>query len=949
MITPFRRTGRLRMGRTLLLVAAISGLASYANRDAPHVRSARPVFGPFVLNQCWMPVRSRVVNPTSEPLNASLVIAFPLNGSLHEDIRFVRPVHLPPHTSREVETGILFDVDPHALLANHEFRNRGEEATFPDGTVIQRSRLGAPPFTLDVSLADADSGVALDSVPMLTIPTHPESVFDVVVAGELPRYEVARDYKMDGLSFALGEHEDDVTAFHGQELLDTGPFTRRVLAGRDRFPSGSLTPAARVSDLPARWATFEGVDALVFGNLRDNRGPGSLNAQQRHALVRWIRSGGTVIVAPTSDPEGFRSPFWSGLLPVRLRGMRSLGAAQAGVLEQRYGGEYQRDLELPPLMVEAEARPEGEVVLESDGMVLLARRRVGGGTVWFSAVSGNSMQSWSGATRLWGELLSPPLDPVPGLAHEFLANSADTLARVTGAATPQRATVVSLMLLYLILGIAALAVSRRARRAEFGWLALLVLAAVMTGLAYMVGRAARTKIGLVQSEIGVTVLRPGESQGSATSVVGLFSPKQRSTTLRWTNPDTLACPQPLSTSGAGLRQRAATVVQTGNFVFPEFSINPAELLVSRAMTLVQYGEGVELQVRYGPNGPEGRVVNRTGQPLRNCLLRLNRRSMPLGDLAPGDSVDLAGRSLSWGLQGGGVQLAGTEEDRVRRSILASLLRIPRFGRSGGAFEARWFAWPIALYGWTDPIQADLELLGEKGSTPRKRAYQLLSIPTSPTAGADDIVLPPGCCDVAILNPIGTRLFGAARLPPKKSVRLPMGKRIAGMKRRPEKPRSTGPARSVYGKPTEPDPLAPPGWNEGAAHTTGRIGFRRPRGLEDLAVTEVILHTDIHLIGFVADIAVRRFGSKDKFVELGTLTDAESVLQKALPSLSQFMTPQGDLPEFQLKIHPPKGEQPSPNHRWNVRQFDIEVRGQLPAPPRELTPRSANATDPSPPA
>lgn len=907
----------------LLCVPSLRGAEKESQLD---LLVARCAFGPLIVNQAWLPVQARIRNSSGRERRAGVAVDVSLAGESRHRVRYTTTARIPPNSIRTVNLAMVYDVPQEAFL--ELLKKKKRTLALAGGrkrTVMAYDRRN---LAVQVQLIDRETGAKTDEAPLLAMPVHPDEVFAVATDEEASTFTTEEQYTLDGCEYVLGEYPEDVQAFRGERRYpQSTAISSRNVPGIERAPAGVRLARVRATDLPPRWALYEGVNTLFLGSLsRDGAPPAGLNPQQRRSLLRWVRSGGRLVITPVHSPEVYRHPFWRQLLPVRVTGTRLLGAEREA-LARRFGTEYVSESEMPAMI--AEALPgTGEMLLTSQGQVLLARRKVGGGEVWFSAIPGEAMKSWSGGPEYWAAMFAPRPNPVPGLKSALSADAPEILGRLAGAAAPKRGVIVKLIFAYVILAISVLFLTRLAGRPELGWPALLGLSVVCALLAMAAGLAVHKDVGFVTGEAGVTVLGEGESHASVTSFVGMHSPRERTTDILWPNPDTLATAQPAGSAGGGALSQAVAVHQDAHFTFPSVKLQPGNLQLSRAMTLVQYDEGIEVTAGVGPNGLEGQVTNRTGDTLTDCLLRLNRRTYRIGRIEDGATVNLANAEPSWDLRAKPYAVGAGEEDQLRQWILADCLHGRRQSLRGGGSEIV-YTWPVALYGWTRSPQAVPVPVGVE-KQPRHRALQLLTVPVSrPNLRAGDVMVPEGACGIRTLNSSARLLFESRRASAQgrgRYVRTSGMKRIAGMDRR----ASRGVRVSSQGRAhlAMQDRVRPPGWAEGQGTASGEVQFVRPDWLTSLRLERIDVIADFRLNDVNAEIAVRRPGEDAYQSILGSELGQDRVIH-TIRDVASVLGPDGELPEFRIRIGLGQDFDARATASWQIREFDLRLHGTAP--------------------
>ncbi len=915
---------------TACMLIACSRLC--AAEDDPRIESCRSPFGFNIPNRAWSPVITRIDNPGDTDRELLVSITFSMGPK--DSVNYMRKIWVPAFGKRTVETFVLMDYPPRSISSL--FDENDKKIKFSDGTTLTTLRRKTKDkFFFDVNLADAESGTQYPRQKWNAFLVHPEAKFLLIADGLKTPDAFHESYTYHGLPYVLGEHGNDNAFITGAEPPASEVFSEQNEPLADEIGTTVHRSMVRLEHLPRKWAAYEGVDTVILGSLGQFAGISGLSPQQRHSLLRYVRSGGRLVIIPAYDPRAYQHPFWQELLPVRITGTRLLDDGLS-CLEEQYGRKVTYDRERPPVMVEA-LPGKGEILARDGARVLLARREVGTGEVWFLAITGTAMQDWSRAHSLWARILHSRPNPAPGLYHGFSANAANFLAGVVGAKAPQPTLISCLLAGYFILAMAALVVCRWRGRQELGWPIVVVLSVCGLAAASFISSTSRSKVGFVQGEVGVTVLRPGMPQGGTTSFIGIFSPNKTMLDLAWLSPDTLATGYAnwgQGASGGNLGQNLQAL-ESNRFTFPGIQLNPGEMKVCRAMTMSRFGKGIDLQFGYSASGIKGYVHNRTGRSLRHCILRINRRTLRIGELPRDARKNLEDLDFSWSLADS--DFATSDEDKVRRYILAEVLRM-NIGM--GFYGKRRFSWPIAFYGWSDKPQARLKLGNSK---PRERALQLVVAEVARINHSGRVRVPAGACGLRLLRGGNRMAYGnAMRRPAMDNVRLPTrGILIAGTKRkrhRQRKPRTRRPgmrtpmdevARAQPRKASDQERHRPMGWIPGINPTRIRVGFDRPQGLENMITRKLTLLIDVRTRGFLSRVRIRKPGTA-RFSKIPGLEISGNLLRKVFRgrSLQRYLGPGGELPEFELQFMPPAGQAMTTSGTWEVKVFDVELEGEM---------------------
>ncbi|MGE3269767.1 MAG: hypothetical protein AB7P40_13530 [Chloroflexota bacterium] len=175
----------------------------------------------------------------------------------------------------------------------------------------------------------------------------------------------------------------------------------------DFLPTLELPPPLRrariahleVEDLPTRPQVLASLDCLIVDNIATT----SMLESQRSSLASWVYGGGLLVVIGGPTWQKTFSALPSGLLPVEANGLASLENLDALT---DIGGEPVQ--QAGPWLVSQATVKDGNVVVEQDGVPLLAAARRGNGTVMYMAMdpTAEPLRNWAGVPRLWRYVLS---------------------------------------------------------------------------------------------------------------------------------------------------------------------------------------------------------------------------------------------------------------------------------------------------------------------------------------------------------------------------------------------------------------------------------------------------------------------------------------------------------------------------------------------------------------
>jgi hypothetical protein len=287
---------------------------------------------------------------------------------------------------------------------------------------------------------------------------------------------------------------------------------------------GTIAPVARkavvaqldlesLSPVPLSW---EGLDVLVLNDVDTT----VLSGEQKQALATWVAHGGHLVVGGGAGAARTAAGL-SNLLSASIDGIRSVDDLWA--LGELVGVSVAPG---PYAIAEATLR-DGEVLVEQEGAVLVARRTVGVGNVTFLAFDAgvNPFVDWDDNVRLWQWLVGGFFSQQrPTIQNGYQAREA--VNTIPGIKHPSILQILGFLLIYVILiGPVNYVVLRKLDRRELAWITIPVLVLGFSACAYVTGFQLRGFDAIVHRLVVVYV--PQEVQiGRVSQLVGLFSPRR---------------------------------------------------------------------------------------------------------------------------------------------------------------------------------------------------------------------------------------------------------------------------------------------------------------------------------------------------------------------------------------------------------------------------------------
>lgn len=364
-----------------------------------------------------------------------------------------------------------------------------------------------------------------------------------------------------------------------------------------------------------------------------------LDAAHRSTLVRWVQTGGVLLVTGTTP----NLPDWASMFPL-VPGP----AAQVSPEElARFTGISTGPAS--PVVIHADGVKTGaEVWVGTDSHPAVASLVVGRGRVVQTAFSPLSpaMLAWPSNPTFWSEVLAKGAEtPASALPPGLTAKPLDALLSASSALAPLRVPSLRLWgavfgFYVLLVGPIAFLLLKRFRIEPWAWWILPVVSLFTTGVLYGVGSTQRPS-GVLTDSVGVVDLI-GNGSAEDVNVRSFASP--RSTMLDVHTPShQLVLPL---VQGDARRLTNVTVTHAdGTTVRVQ---NSGRWVVHDLISSGSIGGqgSVTLQVWTSGGTLSGTVVNHTPYHLEDGALLWDGKMVELGSLAPGETLTLD-QKLPW--------------------------------------------------------------------------------------------------------------------------------------------------------------------------------------------------------------------------------------------------------------------------------------------------------------
>lgn len=459
---------------------------------------------------------------------------------------------------------------------------------------------------------------------------------------------IIRPPACEGISFELRQG-DAILAKHTEEpwfLPDCDPLVLVYATGERSFglpqweAVSSGTRRIRLVNcepemMPDRWAGYDAVDGVIVGGMSRH----DLTASQQHALLRYLRAGGLLILAPTDDVSWLGRSFLGAFAPVEIIERRMLD--DLSPLTRAFGPGLPTTARVP--CWEARAMG-GEVLLSTGDLALVTAVREGTGSVVFVAfdLSDESLRGWTHLPDFYWHLLElrHPWTSLRG--SELPQRAPELLAGMVGGRAIPHSLVGVFLVANVALVIVAWVVARRWGRPESGWLVMVVAAPLVALLVYFVaGRFS----GVAEARAGVIAIaqgRAGHSEARADCFLGLITPDGANCTLG-VKGDATAFP---AAAARGRTVAAADVEQVPVIEYVDADIKslrslhllPRWLMPLETMRIEPQMGVVEGEAVPTPRGIEVRVRNASPRYIRSPFVMCNRNAVAMPDLKPGEEA-----------------------------------------------------------------------------------------------------------------------------------------------------------------------------------------------------------------------------------------------------------------------------------------------------------------------
>ena len=408
-------------------------------------------------------------------------------------------------------------------------------------------------------------------------------------------------------------------------------------AGRRAFAIEVVPP----DRMPRRATGFGAYDAVVLSRWDAQRG---LDALQSEALETWVKSGGRLLVIAGAHWKELPNPRLEALLPLRPK--ECYRTSYLPALASAFG-----DLGIEDgVDVYDGDRAPSRLLLGDEGQPFLLERRIGLGAVLFLALDVDRVKGADapGTERLVRRALAETTRGVAPPLFSGPARSREIVESLVAVKILPRAKMALWLGGYMILVALALLGARVLRKAEYGYLAVAVVAvAVALGL-HSMSRTMRSGGGeaIEQVRAYVAEVAPGEAAAMVEGVEGFFPMKERGLSGLL---DIFHATVEPSVGGAG----RAEVIEFSTDDVPGVGAWALQPNAVRALRLRAYvplkADPLPWSARLTREGLRVKATSSLEWPLEGVFVKWNRFVAPLGMLKPGESCEVETWKLGEGL------------------------------------------------------------------------------------------------------------------------------------------------------------------------------------------------------------------------------------------------------------------------------------------------------------
>ena len=504
-----------------------------------------------------------------------------------------------------------------------------------------------------------------------------------------------------------------------------------------------------LGDLPERPEGLGLLNALILNDVDT----GSLTPQQQAALQQWVLGGGRLIIGGGSGTARTLAGLPAALRPVQLLGQQEVAVLPA---LETFAGEPIRvpgPFLLAETVLTSPARHLIPPLSENRAEIPLAvEQALGRGFVNFIALdlTGSPFDAWAGFSLMAEQLLSPgaawPEFAPPDIAPHQMRDSqlSSALTNLPALDLPSIRLLSILLAGYILLvGPLNYFLLRWRDKLAWAWLTIPGLTLAFSGLAYGVSYQLRGS-DIIVNQLSLVELSGDGQVADTQTYVGIFSPSRQTYDVAVEGASLL---RPLGEGyydpwSGEVSRGTMSVVQSDPAQVQGLTVNQWSMQSFVAETSPALPLRLEGQIEAGRDRLTGSLTHHAGAPLLDAVVIFGSQFQKLGDLTPGQTVDLELKlDQATGITGFGsymlfqeqVDRAGMVEYEInfKQSVIDGVIFNPPFMGPTPA---------VILIGWVEDSPLTVTVQGQEVSHQKTSfVYGHLPIIFDQTK----VVIPPG--------------------------------------------------------------------------------------------------------------------------------------------------------------------------------------------------------------
>ena len=426
-------------------------------------------------------------------------------------------------------------------------------------------------------------------------------------------------------------------------VLASAPSAFNALGNIDPLYGQGYVAQLEAGDLPPVAAGWAGLDVLVLADVDT----GVFSPEQRQALADWVNGGGQLVVMGGAGWQKTTAGL-APLLPLAPTGTQT-------VTDLRPLGDFSGTAApAGPAVAAVGARaPEAVTLVTTENLPAVTYRQQGFGRVSLVAFDPTlaPLKNWAGLEGLFRGLLTIPTDR-PSWSHGLInwSSAEDAAQTVPGLVVPAAWQVCGFLGIYvIIIGPLNYLILRRLKRRSWAWFTIPAIVLVFSAAAYITGYGLRGTQAILH-RLAVVEVWPQAEHARVQQIVGLFSPQRTKYAVTF---EEGALARPLPYSG-GLPDLGRLEVEQGSqtrLLAVQTEIGAVQTFVAEGQTPAprfdaQLTLGFSNAIAGNSLVLAGEITNRSDLQLANAVLLAPGNYQPLGDITPGQTVQIAALPLT---------------------------------------------------------------------------------------------------------------------------------------------------------------------------------------------------------------------------------------------------------------------------------------------------------------